>query len=174
MSWPIGVIVRLLPTAPFERFLIKFRLYPDPNKLPNVAPAAEEAQWNEGITKVIDNLEVLCVLILALACLSRTDASHSNKIKGGRSRASSIVRKARYSRDLDQHEIRPSALMAMVPSLVATSLGGGWRPDQGGSLSDPAAIDPSKSSAALYLQGVGMHPDTDKADPLVARYVRCS
>jgi Ca2+-transporting ATPase len=103
---------------------------------------------------------------------ARTHTSHSNKIKGGRSRASSVVRKSRYSRALDEHEIRPSALMAMVPSLVATSLGGGWRPDQGGSLSDPASIDPSRSSAALYLQGVSVHPDTDKADPLVQRYVR--
>lgn len=112
LSWPIAVLVRLIPTEPVERWMIKCRLYPDPNKLPEVAPAAEEAQWNEGITKVIDNLSVF------------------NQIKGGRARSSSIVRKSRYSKALEEHDIHPSSLMAMVPALVATSLGGGWRPDQ--------------------------------------------
>lgn len=49
LALPLAMLIRLLPTAPFERFMIRFRLYPDPNApLPTVNPAAEERQWNEG------------------------------------------------------------------------------------------------------------------------------
>ena len=52
--------------------------------------------------------------------------------------------------------------MAMVPSLVASTVGGGWRPDTGKStLSDPAAEDPSKSTAALFNGGFQVHPESD-------------
>lgn len=43
--------------------------------------------------------------------------------------------------------------VAMVPSLVLGSVGGGWRPE--GSLNDPAAHDPSASSMHLYENGQG-------------------
>ena len=58
-SLPVAVIVRLLPTAPFERFLIKMRLYPDPNALPTTSPDADEHQYNEGIEKVKTDLHLL-------------------------------------------------------------------------------------------------------------------
>lgn len=82
ISIPIGALVRLLPTRHFERFLIKIRMYADPNKLPVVAPEAEEEQYqyNPALSKVKDNL-----------------STYAN-IRGGRLRASSIVAKSRSAR----------------------------------------------------------------------------
>jgi len=57
--------------------------------------------------------------------------------------------------------------MAMVPSLVASSIGAGWAPQpQSGSLSDPAHFDPSKSSAALWEGKIQIHPETKPDDPV--------
>lgn len=78
--------------------------------------------------------------------------------------------------------------MAMIPSLVAGSIGAGWRPTEG-TLSDPAGSDPSKSSVQLFSGHTVVHPDTDvspfpayrvplltlpfvvqKSDPLAVRF----
>ena len=59
--------------------------------------------------------------------------------------------------------------MAMVPSLVAGAVAAGQRTTQG-SLSDPAAHDPSKSSAALMEGHLRFHPDTPHDDPMFKRY----
>lgn len=85
LSLPIAILVRLLPPGPFERFMIRFHLYPDPNALPTKGAASEDRQWGEGIDKVIDNLNVY------------------SQIRGGRLRSSSIVLKSR-SKQLQQHE----------------------------------------------------------------------
>ncbi|KAL8278631.1 hypothetical protein RQP46_008923 [Phenoliferia psychrophenolica] len=151
ISLPIAVLIRLLPPGPFERFMIKMRMYPDPNApLPTASRASEDRQWGEGIGKVIDNLNTF------------------SQIRGGRLRSSSIVLKSR-SKQMQQHDIHPSALMAMIPSLVAGSIGAGWRPTEG-TLSDPAASDPSKSSVQLFSGHTVVHPDTDKTDPLAVRF----
>ena len=55
LSLPIGVLIRLVPTEPITRFLIKYKLQNDPNKLPVEAPSSE--QYNEAITRTIDHLE---------------------------------------------------------------------------------------------------------------------
>ena len=54
ISLPIGACVRPLPSAPVERWLIKMRIHPDPNKLPVIAPEAEEGkyEYNPALTKV--------------------------------------------------------------------------------------------------------------------------
>lgn len=93
LSMPIAVLVKLLPTQPFARFMIYFKLISDPNAqpLPTISPAANEQQWNEGIGKVIDNLNTF------------------SQIRGGRLRSSSIVRKSR-SRQMQEAGISPSAL----------------------------------------------------------------
>jgi Ca2+-transporting ATPase len=55
--------------------------------------------------------------------------------------------------------------MAMVPTLVASTVGAGWQPaPQSGSLHDPAQRDPSKSTAALWQQKIEVHPDTKQDD----------
>jgi Ca2+-transporting ATPase len=49
LSMPLAVLIRLLPPAPFERFMIRCKFFPDPNAvLPTVSPASDEKQWNEG------------------------------------------------------------------------------------------------------------------------------
>lgn len=55
--------------------------------------------------------------------------------------------------------------MTMVPTIVASSIGAGWAPQHnGGSLSDPASTDPSRSSAALWEGKLQLHPGTPKDD----------
>lgn len=62
-----------------------------------------------------------------------------------------------------------SSMLAMVPSLVASSVGAGWTPKTEG-LSDPAQADPSKSSAALWEGKLQIHPDTKADDPALLRW----
>ena len=88
-------------------------------------------------------------------------------------RSSSFVLKSRSAR-LDAAGIQPSSLMAMVPTLVASTIGGGaaWRPVKGGSLDDPASSDPSRSTSHLFAHGISVHPETDPSDDLLRKCVR--
>lgn len=57
--------------------------------------------------------------------------------------------------------------MAMVPALVASHVvASHWQPRIGGSLSDPAGFDPSRSSAALWENKFEVHPGTPREDPV--------
>lgn len=131
LSLPLAVLVKLIPPAPVERLMIRMKLFPDPNApLPFQTATSEDLHWNEGIEKVIDNLNTF------------------NKIRGGRIRSSSIVLQSR-SKQMEKHNVHTVGLMAMVPSLVLGAIGGGFKP-QDGTLHDPSATDPSKSSTQLY------------------------
>lgn len=89
---PWGAMIRCIPTEPLERWAIKARIYPDPNaELPVVLTTAEEKKWGGGIQKTIDNLHTY------------------SSIRGGRLRASSIVRKSR-TRQLREANISPTHL----------------------------------------------------------------
>jgi Ca2+-transporting ATPase len=70
---------------------------------------------------------------------------------------------------LTARSLSSSSLMAMVPSLIASSVGAGWAPRTEG-LSDPAQADPSKSSAALWEGKLQFHPDTDPNDLAYRRW----
>ena len=54
ISLPIGVLVRLVPSGPIERFLYRIKVFPDPDILPVVAPEAEEERYsfNPALSKV--------------------------------------------------------------------------------------------------------------------------
>lgn len=80
MSIPIGFLIRLIPNAPCERFLIWAKILPDPSKLPTVNPQALSERWDDAIELVRDNL-----------------ATFAN-LRGGRVRASSFVGKSRQSK----------------------------------------------------------------------------
>ena len=71
------------------------------------------------------------------------------------------------SADQFSFAFRPGQL-AMVPSLGASHIvGPHWRPcTAGGSLSDPAGFDPSRSSAGLWENKFEVHPDTPRDDPV--------
>lgn len=96
ISLVIGFLIKFIPTPQVEKVFIRIGMIRDPTKLSEVEPAEEEEQqWNAGIAKVMDNLGTF------------------NKIRGGRLRSSSIVRKSRTAQ-LKEHDIHPSSLMAMV------------------------------------------------------------
>ncbi|OCF76311.1 calcium-translocating P-type ATPase, PMCA-type [Kwoniella mangroviensis CBS 8886] len=156
ISLPIGAVVRLLPTGPFEKMLIKLRIYNDPNKLPVVAPEVEDEkyEYNPAINKVKDNL-----------------STYAN-IRGGRLRASSIVAKSR-SAQMKEADIQLPSLLTMVPTLIAGTVGAGahWVHQTGSaSLSNPAGADPSRSTAELFQGKVQLHPQTDRNDPLYTKF----
>ncbi|KAG9013997.1 hypothetical protein FRB94_000194 [Tulasnella sp. JGI-2019a] len=148
-SIPLGYLIRCIPEESAERFFERFHLKRKTPVLPVENPMTEE--WNPAIETVRDNLKTF------------------SNIRGGRARASSFVRKSRSAR-LQEAGIQLPSLLAMVPTLVMTSIGAGWQP-QVGSLHDPSASDPSKSSAALYAGKIQMHPATSKDDPLYIKYV---
>lgn len=54
LSIPLGVLVRCLPSAPFEAFLYRIKIFPDPDKLPIVAHEAEDEKYtfNPALDKV--------------------------------------------------------------------------------------------------------------------------
>jgi len=149
VSIPLGVLVRLMPNAPFERLFIRLHLLHNPEVLPTTRP---DGEWNFAINRVRDNLGMF------------------SNVRGGRVRSSSFVIKSRSARLQDGRPNLPS-LMTMVPTLVASSIGAGWAPQpQRGSLSDPAHADPSISSAALWEGKIQFHPDTKPDDPAYRRW----
>ncbi|KZV94727.1 calcium-translocating P-type ATPase [Exidia glandulosa HHB12029] len=158
----VGAIMRLIPNGIFEVAFVKLKLIRDPNELPTV-------NWNPALDKVRENLTIF------------------QNIRGGRLRGSSFVMKSR-SAQLEQNNIqlyvpllnispgsdyfhRPS-LLAMVPTIIATSVGAGWAAHPTGSLSDPASADPSHSSAALWEGRVQFHPDTSQSDATMAKWTQ--
>lgn len=147
VSLPLGAAIRLLPTAPFERFFIKVRLMPNAE----IIPMTRTDEWNPAIDLVRDNLWTF------------------SNLRGGRVRGSSFVFKNRKAKLRAQNPAPFSSMMAMVPSLVASSVGAGWAPKNEG-LSDPAQDDPSKSSAALWDGKLQFHPDTKPDDPAFIRW----
>lgn len=108
LSLPIGALVRLTPTEPFARLLIKLHIYADPNKLPEHSPEAEDQQYsyNPALNKVKDNLSTYA------------------HIRGGRLRASSMVAKSR-SAQLRDADIQLPSLLTMVPTVIAGTVGAG-------------------------------------------------
>jgi Ca2+-transporting ATPase len=78
VSIPLGIIIRCLPTPPFERAFIKLRIMTAEEVLPTVKPDATE--WNSAITKVRDNLSLF------------------SRLRGGRVNASPFILKSRKSR----------------------------------------------------------------------------
>ena len=164
MSIPIGALIRLMPTEPFHRFLIKIKVFDDPATLPTTAEVEEVVQeqyeYNPALSKVKDNLNTFA------------------NIRGGRVRASTIVTRSRTAR-LRKANIQPSMLLAMVPTVIAGTVAAGphWAqpitPITGPShaqMGNPAAHDPSRSTAELFAGKVQMHPDTDRDDPLMKKY----
>ncbi|CAE6427411.1 unnamed protein product [Rhizoctonia solani] len=163
VSIPLGFLIRCIPNGPVERAFIALRIIRDPNappKLTKEEKAEEERKreeekdnWNPAINQVRDRLQTF------------------SSVRGARMRASSFVSKSRSQRgsisEAGDIGVFPS-LMAMVPTLVVSSVGAGWAPKPG-KLEDPAGSDPSKSSAALWRGQFQIHPDT-KPDDIVYKW----
>ncbi|QRV74869.1 calcium-transporting ATPase [Ceratobasidium sp. AG-Ba] len=164
VSIPLGFLIRCIPTPPVERLFIALHIMRDPKAPPKLTKAEkkeeeerkreeEKERWNPAISQVRDRLETF------------------SNIRGARMRSSSFVRKSRsqrLSQDSDSDVGMFPSLMAMVPTLVVSSVGAGWAP-QPGKLEDPAGADPSKSSSALFRGQFQIHPDT-KPDDVVYKW----
>ncbi|KAG6839792.1 hypothetical protein C0991_011647 [Blastosporella zonata] len=153
VSIPLGVFVRLLPNEPFEKIFKKLGLLGSSEILPSTSPEGES--WRNTVNIVKENLGTFA------------------NLRGGRLRSSSIVLKGKIvlKRSNSEVKYRTSSLMTMVPTLIAGAVAAGQRTSFTiGSLSDPAASDPSKSSAALWEGKLQLHPDTPHDDPAYQRY----
>ncbi|KAG6877777.1 hypothetical protein C0993_003978 [Termitomyces sp. T159_Od127] len=153
VSVPLGALIRLLPNEPFERLFKKLGFLGRPEALPTVSTEGEA--WSNTVNIVRQNLGTF------------------TNIRGGRTRSSSIVTRGkmvlkRSDSDVKLPKLTSSHIMAMVPSLVAGAVAS--QRTTRGSLSDPAAHDPSRSSAALMEGHLQFHPDTPPDDPLFKRY----
>lgn len=161
ISLPLGVIVRLLPTAPVTRFLIKIHVYKDPSKkaqedLELMEENVGDYTYNPALEKVKNDLTTFA------------------SIRGGRLRGSSLMTGGRsHHKELKKANIALPSLLTMVPTLIAGTVGAGshWiyqtNPE---ALADPANQEQTKSTVDLYKDKVQLHPDTDPNDPLYAKF----
>ncbi|KAH7097377.1 calcium-translocating P-type ATPase [Auriculariales sp. MPI-PUGE-AT-0066] len=140
----VGAFMRLLPDSWFEWLWVKLRIMRDPKELPSV-------NWNPALDRIRENLTTF------------------QNIRGGRMRGSNLVMKSKSSQ-LEKNDIQLPTLLMMVPTIIATSVGAGWTPRPGGSLSDPTSQDPSHSSAALWEGKVQFHPETPTSDATMAKW----
>ncbi|KAI0312928.1 hypothetical protein OF83DRAFT_1143615, partial [Amylostereum chailletii] len=148
VSIPLGALIRYVPNAPCERFFKLVHLIPNPEVLPTARPDAEPG-LGFAMDRVRDNLGTF------------------STVRGGRMRSSSFVVKSRSGRPEEGVSGVVPGLLTMLPSLVGAQIvGSHWVPRNGGSLSDPAGFDPSKSSTALWENKFEVHPDTPKDDPV--------
>ncbi|CAK5269233.1 unnamed protein product [Mycena citricolor] len=151
VSIPLGVFVRLLPTAPFEKVFDRLGLLGRAQDiLPTTATGPDNVGWN-AFTEVRDNLSTFA------------------NLRGGRVRSSSFVIKSRPAR-ISQDKERPVSLLAMAPTLMMGTIAASHAWTQPGSLSDPTQSDPSTSSAALWEGKLQLHPATEKDDPAYRRF----
>ncbi|KAL4401455.1 plasma membrane calcium transporter [Malassezia pachydermatis] len=152
VSWPLGALTRMCPTAPLERLLIKLKLMKDPNALPVAVPNEDSdtvslSNWNEP----------------AIGQIAKQIGAFSN-IRGGRLRASNLVLK-NNAKLMRENNIHPHAIMAMVPAIIGTSVGGMWKmgQDENSNSVKPQVKVPAST---LFRQGkIQFHPDTPTDHP---------
>jgi Ca2+-transporting ATPase len=76
IALPLGALIRLIPNEPCERVFVKLRLLPKPEE-ETTLPSAVESSFAFAVDRVRDNLGTFA------------------KLRGGRMRGSSFVRKSR-------------------------------------------------------------------------------
>ncbi|KAJ7227086.1 Ca-transporting ATPase [Mycena pura] len=150
VSIPLGALIRLMPSEPFEVLFRRVGLLGKTEILPTTAPNPDAVGWN-AITRVRDDLNTFA------------------NVRGGRVRSSSFVVNSRMAR-LSQDRERPVSLLAMAPTLMMGTIAASHAWTQLRSLSDPTQDDPSRSSAALWEGKLQLHPDTPPEDPLFRRF----
>lgn len=171
VSIPWGVVIRLMPVRFFEKFFKAIRLMSEPEVLPTIQPNVDKDGWPGAINLIRDNLRTF------------------SKLRGGRLRSSSFVIKSRSRRlSLDKQltmrvtfsdfhivfaaycVLLRSSMLAMGPTLIMGAVAASEAYMTGGSLSDPAHHDPSKSSVGLFQGKILIHPDTPANDPVYKQF----
>ncbi|CAO1612617.1 unnamed protein product [Jaminaea pallidilutea] len=186
LTWPLGVLIRLIPTDPIERLAIDYGLLSDPNALPFDAPDAEEAHeklkqqhWTEpGLGDLADELGTYSRRGKRFTLLSRgwgkdsivqlirdpkSALPHKRSDTGARRTRMGVPQQTnQHSSD---HALHPSKFGVLMPGLSIAGLAGAWRPQNPpeASLADPAAGDPSLSSWQLMRRGTNLQEESGKA-----------
>ncbi|PWN25411.1 calcium-translocating P-type ATPase [Jaminaea rosea] len=169
ISWPLGVLIKLIPTEPIERFAIRWGLISDPLALPYDAPDAEEAheklkgqKWSEpGLMDLADELGGYsrrgkrATLLShgwsdALALLRHPSAALPHKTTLGHGEEGHGA-----------HSVHPAKFGILMPGISIAGLAGAWRPQNPpeATLADPAAGDPSLSSWQLMRRGTNLRDE---------------
>lgn len=177
VSWPLAVLIRLIPTQPIEDFLIKNKIMSDPNALP--APVSESgsddgkaarartfSEWLPAVGQVGEQLNSF------------------RSIRGGRISASPRIYQSR-ERQLKSANFHHQSVLAMVPGFVVASIGGNWRSAPSDTSSDgkdksksstkqqpqQASNEPTVDSATLFKDGkLTFHPETREDDDLLRKF----
>lgn len=172
VSWPLAVLIRLIPTQPIEDFLIRHKIMSDPNALP--APVSETgsedgkaarartfSEWLPAIGQVGEQLNSF------------------RSIRGGRIRATPRIYESR-ERQLQTANFRHQSVLAMVPGFVVASIGGNWRSSPSDSTGEakkstklqqqPQSNESPVDTVTLFKDGkITFHPDTSADDDLLRR-----
>ncbi|SNX85956.1 related to putative calcium P-type ATPase NCA-2 [Melanopsichium pennsylvanicum] len=171
ISWPLAVLIRLLPTQPLENLLIKFGLMSDPNALP--APVSETESEKGARARTFSEW------LPAVGQVGEQLNSFRN-IRGGRIRATRRVYESR-ERQLKSANIHHQSILAMVPGFVVASIGGNWRSAFSNNDKDVAKPkegqqvqaqqnEPPVDTVTLYKHGkLTFHPETKDDDDFLKR-----
>lgn len=173
ISWPLAVVIRLLPTQPLENFLIKYKLMADPNALP--PPVSENNEDGKGA-----RARTFSEWLPAVGQVGEQLNSFRN-IRGGRIRATPRIYESR-EHQLKSANFHHQSILAMVPGFVVASIGGHWRSDpstesneketknQSSQQPSQTANEPPVDTVTLYKDGkLTFHPETKDDDDLLRR-----
>lgn len=178
ISWPLAVLIRLIPTQPIENKLIQWRIMADPNALP--APVTEDGS-EEGKSA---RARTFSEWLPAVGEVGEQLVSFRG-IRGGRIRASPRIYESR-EHQLKSANIHHQSILAMVPGFVVASIGGNWRADPSATSATSTndkdgkkksqqdqtqtANDSPVDTATLYKDGkLTFHPETKDDDDLLRR-----
>ncbi|CAO1622847.1 unnamed protein product [Sympodiomycopsis kandeliae] len=191
VSWPLAVLIKLVPTAPIERVLIDYGLISDPNAAPYDAPAVDEANeklknqhWSEPkLGDLADELDWYYARQGGRRRGQRTsllkngwryaletiwdrmlhrDHTHKNDVED---KPRPQQQQTQTSSKSTSHSLHPSRFGVLMPGLSIAGFAGAWRPTNPSeaSLANPAAGEPSLASWQLVRRGTNLR-DQDEED----------
>lgn len=169
VSWPLAVLIRLIPTQPIEDLLIRWRIMSDPNALPATSGDVDGSDDGKKDTRARTFSEWLP----AVGQVGEQLNSFRG-IRSGRIRATPRIYESR-AHQLKSANIHHQSILAMVPGFVVASIGGNWRSEpqretkktqQKEVVQDGETVD----TVTLFKDGkLTFHPETSEDDDLLRR-----
>ncbi|PWY98228.1 calcium-translocating P-type ATPase [Testicularia cyperi] len=181
VSWPLAVLIRLLPTKPIENLLVKCNLMEDPDALP--APVTDSKSGDSDEQEAAARARTFSEWLPAIGQVG-TQLQSFRGIRGGRIRATPRIYESR-AHQLKSANFHHQSILAMVPGFVVASIGGNWKADatNNGGQDDairaaadsnavaPTILEETQDSTTLYKQGkITFHPETNSSDPLLSKF----
>ncbi|CAO1621163.1 unnamed protein product [Parajaminaea phylloscopi] len=180
ISWPLAIIIRLIPTDPIERLAVDLGLISDPNALPFDAPDVDEQrekikqqEWTGPVGDLADELGAYSrrgkrAFLLksnwmepfaALADPLRRHGDRRSSRKGSPSSSPA-------GSNGHNHVMHPSKLGVLMPGLSIAGVASTWRPQNPpeASLSNPAAGQPLPESWQIVRRGTNLRDEGEDAD----------